>query len=66
MVRLNFQSARKDLDLTQRELAEIVGVTENYVRQIENARRHPKAKVMLKFAKVLGRPSEELFADLID
>lgn len=66
MVRLNFQSARIDLDLTQRELAEMVGVTENYVRQIENARRNPKAKVMLKFAKVLGRPSEELFADLID
>ncbi|MFW5438819.1 helix-turn-helix transcriptional regulator [Paenibacillus apiarius] len=66
MLRHNFKSARLDCDLTQRELAEVVGVTENYIRQVENGRRDPRGKVMLHISRALRRPSEELFEDLLD
>lgn len=66
MVRLKFKSARNDLGLTQRELGQLVGVTENHVRQIENGRRDPTGKVMLRLSRELRRPSEELFEDLLN
>lgn len=65
MVRLEFKFARNDLNLTQRELGELVGVTENHIRQIENGRRDPTGRLMLRLSKELRRPSEELFGDLL-
>ena len=66
MVRTEFQSARLAANKTQRELGNDCNVTENYIRQVENGRRDPSGKIMLRIAKVLERPPELLFNDLLD
>jgi putative transcriptional regulator len=56
---LKVYRARKDL--TQEELAELVGVTRPTINFIENGRFVPSALLALKIAKAFDAPFEEVF-----
>jgi putative transcriptional regulator len=56
---LKIQRAKKDL--TQEELAELVGVTRKTVNTIENRKYIPSTYLALKLAQTLGVTVEELF-----
>ena len=56
---LKVQRAKKDL--TQEQLAQMVGVTRKTINTVENGKYIPSTYLALKLAKVLGAPVEELF-----
>ena len=53
--------ARAEMDLTQGELAERIGVTRQAVNSIELGKYVPSTVLALKMAKLFGKPVEELF-----
>ena len=52
---------RTELDLTQAELAEMVGVTRKTVNTVENGVFTPSATLAIKLAQALGISDEQLF-----
>ena len=60
------KKARKRKGLTQFELAQLVGLTENKISRLETSRDHPRAEVAQRIANVLGRTVDELFGESID
>lgn len=56
---LKVQRAKKDL--TQEQLAQLVGVTRKTINTVENGKYIPSTYLALKLARVLGAPVEELF-----
>ncbi len=48
-------------DLTQADLADLVGVTRKSINAVERGRYVPSTVLSLKLAKVLNVPVEELF-----
>ncbi len=56
---LKVQRAKKDL--TQEQLAELVGVTRKTINTVENKKYIPSTYLSLKLAKVLEVSVEELF-----
>lgn len=52
---------RAELDLTQAELAEKVGVTRKTVNTVENGIFTPSATLAIKLAQALGLTVEQLF-----
>lgn len=56
---LKVQRAKKDL--TQEQLAHLVGVTRKTINTVENGKYVPSAYLVLKMAKVLDVTVEELF-----
>lgn len=52
---------RRQLKLTQDELAQELGVTRQTINAIENNRYNPTLELAIKTAKFLGVPVEELF-----
>ena len=52
---------RRQLDVTQQEVARRVGVRANYIGYLERDMRRPSTNVLLKLAKVLDLDREELF-----
>ena len=64
------RSLRKEAQMSQRDLAERVGVDFTYLSKIENGRVEPPSETVLKkvsreLAKVLGRDETELADELI-
>ena len=55
------QKKRKDLGLTQDELAEKVGISLTYMGFIEQGRYAPSLEVLNKIAKALKIPLSDLF-----
>ena len=55
------QRKRKDLSLTQDELAEKVGISLTYMGFIEQGRYAPSLEVLNKIAKALKIPLSDLF-----
>ena len=53
--------ARKDKELTQADLAELVGVTRQTVIAIEKGNYTPSVLLALKLAQALSKKVEELF-----
>ncbi|WP_094762475.1 helix-turn-helix transcriptional regulator [Intestinimonas massiliensis (ex Afouda et al. 2020)] len=54
--------ARIDAELTQKQLAERVGVTNKYLSQLEcGVSRNPSKQVMERIAKELNKTVQELF-----
>lgn len=49
-------------DLTQADLADLVGVTRKSINAVERGRYVPSTVLSLKLAKVLNVPVEELFS----
>jgi len=48
-------------NITQRELAELIGVSRQTINTIESNRYVPSTVLALKIAKVFGKPVEEIF-----
>ena len=53
--------ARAEMDLTQGELAEKIGVTRQAINSIELGKYVPSTLLALKMAQLFGKPVEELF-----
>ncbi len=52
---------RRQLDLTQEELARRIKTSVPYVGLLETGRRHPSRQVIVKLANVLGLEARDLF-----
>ncbi|WP_055109687.1 helix-turn-helix transcriptional regulator [Paenibacillus ihumii] len=57
----HIHSKRKELGLSQLELAERVGVTRQTINAVENNKYDPSLKLAMNIAKVLQVTVEELF-----
>ena len=55
------RARRKELDMSQPDLARAVGVTRSAVSQWERGETSPTYKTLLKVAKVLGMSARDLF-----
>lgn len=55
------EQKRKDKNLTQRELANKVNITETQIRNIEKNRSIPRVDIAIKIAKELKSTIEEIF-----
>lgn len=53
--------ARAEMDLTQEELANRIGVSRQSINAIESGRYVPSTVLALKMAQVFGKPVEEIF-----
>ncbi|GIP60538.1 helix-turn-helix transcriptional regulator [Paenibacillus woosongensis] len=57
----NIYLKRKELDMSQLELAEKVNVTRQTINAVENNKYDPSLKLAMNIAKVLKVSVEELF-----
>jgi putative transcriptional regulator len=51
-------------NLTQKQVAEMLSISEVYVRKIEKGLRNPGRETMLKFEQLYGISDRNLFPDL--
>lgn len=58
---LKIKSARAALDMTQKDLAEAVGVSRQTMNAIEKGDYNPTIKLCIALCKVLGKTLDELF-----
>ena len=56
------RARRRQLNLTQEEIALRIETSTPYVGHLESSRRHPSEKILVRIAKVLGLDRGELFA----
>ena len=61
MKNLRMKSARAALDMSQQELADIVGVTRQTINAIERGDYNPTIKLCLSICRVLGKTLDERF-----
>jgi transcriptional regulator with XRE-family HTH domain len=52
---------RRQLDMTQEEVARRIRTSIPYIGHLESAKRHPSEKVVVKLAQVLGLEPRDLF-----
>jgi putative transcriptional regulator len=52
---------RKEMNLQQAELAEMVGVRRETIGKLENGKYNPSLKLAIDIARVFGKPVEEVF-----
>lgn len=62
----NLKKYRKAKGLSQKELAESVGVSESFISQLENSKKMPSFEVALKLAEVLDCESADLVSTRIN
>ncbi len=60
---LRLKSARAALDMTQKDLAEAVGVSRQTMNAIEKGDYYPSVKLCMEICKVLGKTLDELFGE---
>lgn len=58
---LKLKSARAANDLSQQELAELVGVSRQTINAIEKGDYNPTIKLCISICKVLGKTLDQLF-----
>lgn len=64
---LRIKAARAALDLTQKDLADAVGVSRQTMNAIEKGDYNPTVKLCIKICKALNKTLDELFwEDVID
>lgn len=61
MKNLKMKSARAALDLSQAELAKLVGVSRQTINAIEKGDYNPTIKLCIMICQVLGKTLDELF-----
>ena len=49
-------------EMTQQQLADLVGVTRQTILAVENGKYSPSLELAFAIAKVFGKPLEEVFA----
>ena len=52
---------RREMNLQQAELAEMVGVRRETIGKLENGKYNPSLKLAMDIAKVFGKSVEEVF-----
>lgn len=52
---------RKELNMQQTELAELVGVRRETIGKLENGKYNPSLKLAMDIAKVFGKTVEDVF-----
>ena len=52
---------RRERNMQQAELAELVGVRRETIGNLENGKYNPSLKLAMDIAKVFGKPVEEIF-----
>ena len=57
----NIKKIRKQKGMTQGDLSEMVGVTRQYISDVENLKKIPSVKIAFDISKVLGSNIYELF-----
>jgi putative transcriptional regulator len=58
---LKLKSARAAKDMSQKDLAEAVGVTRQTINAVENGDYNPSIKLCISICKVLGKGLDEIF-----
>jgi putative transcriptional regulator len=58
----NIRVERAIKNITQAELAELIGVSRQTINTIESNRYVPSTVLALKIARVFGKPVEDIFA----
>lgn len=61
-IRNRVKELRIEQGWTQQQLAEAVGVSRQSINSIERNRYVPSLPLALTFARVFGRPTDEIFA----
>ncbi len=61
MKNLRLKSARAALDLSQQELADMVGVSRQTISAIEKGNYNPTIRLCIAICKALGKTLDELF-----
>ena len=61
MKNLRLKSARAALDISQLQLAEMVGVSRQTISAIEKGDYNPTINLCISICKVLGKTLDELF-----
>lgn len=57
-------NVRKSLHISQYQLAKNSGITEEYLNKIENAKREPKARMIIRLGRGLGIPPGDLLNEM--
>lgn len=55
------RAKRRELDLTQDEVAARIKISTPYIGHLESGKRHPSDKIVSRLAEVLGLDNRELF-----
>jgi len=55
------RTRRRELDLTQQEVARRIGTSVPYVGHLESAKRHPSNRIVVRLAEVLGLDGRALY-----
>lgn len=58
---LRLKSARAALDMSQKDVAEAVGVTRQTMNAIENGDYNPSVNLCIAICRVLGKTLDQLF-----
>lgn len=58
---LRIKSARAAMDMSQKDVAETVGVTRQTMNAIENGEYNPSIKLCIAICKALGKTLDQLF-----
>lgn len=61
MKNLRLKSARAAMDLSQQQLADLVGVSRQTMNAIEKGDYNPTIKLCIAICRVLGKTLDELF-----
>ncbi|MBR7081394.1 MAG: helix-turn-helix transcriptional regulator [Oscillospiraceae bacterium] len=61
MKNLRLKSARAAMDLSQQQLADIVGVSRQTINAIEKGDYNPTINLCIAIARALGKTLDELF-----
>ena len=59
---INMKTRRKDLNISQAELAEIIGTSPNYISKIEAEKQFPSVQMIENLARALLCDSVDLFS----
>ena len=65
-LRTRMYEFRKEMNIQQAELAEMVGVRRETIGKLENGKYNPSLKLAMDIARVFGRTVEEVFVFLDD
>ena len=57
----HIREQRRQAELSMRKLADLAGVSNPYLSQIERGLRHPSAEILRQIARALEISSEELY-----
>jgi putative transcriptional regulator len=58
---LRIKAARAAMDMSQKDVAEAIGITRQTMNAIENGEYNPSLKLCIAVCKVLGKTLDELF-----